>query len=95
MSLIPVDATHITTAVVNDATYLRQFLDWANARYSSYNQNLTVGVMNAAGIASGDQTYILAFIADLDRIITLAGGTVPATADIIDYNINALLGLQS
>lgn len=94
MSLIPLDSAHITQSVINDATYLRSVVDWATQRYNSYNQNLTTAAMNTAGIASGDQTFILAFIGDLNRLITLAGGTLPSNADIWVYNCNALLGLQ-
>lgn len=94
MSLTPLDAGQINQALIADAQYMRGFLQWANLRYGIYNQTLTTTLMNAAGIASGDQAFVLAFIGDLNRIITLAGGTVPSNADIIEYNINALLGVQ-
>lgn len=95
MSLVPLDNTNIVASLVSDATYLRSFLNWAEQRYSSYNQNLTTDAMTAASIASGDQAFVLAFIGDLNRIKTLAGGIVPADADDMHYNCNALLGLQS
>lgn len=94
MTLVAVDNTHITTALINDASYLRSVVQWAQQRYQAYNQNLTTDVMTAASIASGDQTFILAFIADLNRLITLASGTLPSTTDNFEYNITALLGLQ-
>lgn len=94
MSLVPVDNQHIVSSVVGDAQYLQSVIDWANTRYNKYNQNLTTDVMTAAGILEGDQNFILAFIGDLNRLITLAGGTVPANADNMTFNINALLGLQ-
>lgn len=94
MSLVPMDNNNITITVKNDAQQLRTFLDWARMRYNVYNQNCTTANMNAAGIASGDQAFILAFIGDLNRITTLAGGTLPTTADDMNYNINALVGLM-
>lgn len=95
MSLVPVDNSHIIQAVISDATYLRSVINWAQQRYNTYNQSLTQDAMTAASIASGDQDFILAFIGDLNRIITLAGGAVPANADNMIFNCNALLGLQS
>lgn len=94
MSLVLVDNEHITNAIVGDAQYLRSVIDWATTRYNIYNQMLTTDAMTAASIASGDQNFILAFIGDLNRIKTLASGTVPSDADNMSFNINALLGLQ-
>lgn len=94
MSLVALSNANIVASLVSDATYLRSFLNWAAQRYSSYNQNLTTDAMTAASISSGDQAFVLAFIGDLNRIITLGGGTVPSNADDMHYNCNALLGLQ-
>lgn len=93
MTLVPMDNNNMTLAIKNDAQQLRQFLDWARLRYNVYNQNCTANNMTAAGIASGDQAFILAFIGDLNRIQTLASGVLPVNADDMNYNINALLGL--
>jgi hypothetical protein len=95
MSLVPLTQQKINEAIVNDATYLRSMIEWANRRYDAYNAMLTTDAMNAASIPSEDQAYILAFIGDLNRIITLAGGTVPQNADDMLYNITHLLGLNS
>lgn len=94
MSLVALSSTNITNAIISDAQYLRSVIDWANTRYNIYNQNLTTDAMTAASIATADQNFILAFIGDLNRLITLASGTVPSNADNMTYNINALLGLQ-
>jgi hypothetical protein len=94
MPLVPLDNTHVTQAVISDATYLRSVIHWANERYGAYNQNLTTAAMTTAGIAANDQNFILAFIGDLNRIIQLSGGTVPTNADDMMYNIRALLGMQ-
>lgn len=94
MPLVPLDNSHVVASIVSDATYLRSFLNWASQRYSSYNQMLTTDAMTAASISSDDQAFVLAFIGDLNRIITLAGGSVPSNADDMHYNCNALLGLQ-
>lgn len=94
MSLIPVDNTHITQAIQNDAVYVRTFLDWAAQRYNAYNQMCTTEAMTNAGIATADQNCILTFIGDLNRIITLAGGTLPSAATNIDFNIINMLGLS-
>jgi hypothetical protein len=50
--------------------------------------------MNALGISQTDQGLILAFIADLNRFIQLAGGTVPSSADDMAYNIAGVLGVM-
>lgn len=94
MSLVALSSTNITNAIISDAQYLRSVIDWANTRYNIYNQSLTTDAMTAASIATADQNFILAFIGDLNRLITLASGTVPSNADNMTYNINALLGLQ-
>lgn len=94
MALVPVTQTAITNAVTSDAQYLRSFIDWCKQRYEAYNLMCTTAAMTAATIDSNDQTYILAFIGDLNRIIQLSGGTVPANADDMVYNITNLLGLS-
>ena len=94
MSLVAIDSTGIKNAIVGDAQYLRSVIDWATTRYNIYNQNLTTDAMTAASIATADQNFILAFIGDLHRLITLASGTVPSDADNMTFNINALLGSQ-
>lgn len=94
MALVPITQTAITTAVTNDAQYLRSFIDWAKQRYEAYNLMCTTQTMTTAGISSNDQTFILALIGDLNRIIQLSGGTVPANADDMLYNITQLLGLS-
>lgn len=93
MSLVPMDNGNMTLAVRNDAQKMREFLAWAELRYSVYNQNCTTDNMTAAGIPSGDQAFVLAFIGDLNRIKTLASGVLPGNADDMHYNVNALLGL--
>jgi hypothetical protein len=94
MSLVAIDNSAIVVSIKADCLYLRGVIDYITNRYDIYSQNLNGTVMNAANIASGDQTFINAFVTDLNRIITLAGGTVPANADNISFNINALLGLS-
>lgn len=93
MSLVPMDNENMVRTIRNDAQQLRTFIDWARVRYSVYNQNCTTDNMTAAGIASGDQAFVLAFIGDLNRIQMLAAGTLPGNADDMNFNINALLGL--
>lgn len=95
MSLIPVNNANIVSAITSDAAYLRSVIDWAKKRYSTYNQMLTQSAMDSASIPSGDQAFILAFIGDLNRLIQLSSGTLPANADDMLYNCNALLGLSS
>lgn len=95
MSLVPIDTQRITSSIVTDAAKLRDTIGWAKQRYESYNLMLTTSAMTAAGISSGDQAFILAFIGDLNRFIQLSGGTVPSTADDMLYNITNLLGLSN
>ncbi len=93
MAIVPIDNAHLTQSLLNDAMQMRTFVQWIEARYSVYNQNCSTANMTAAGISSGDQTTVLAFIADLSRINTLAGGTVPSNAANIAYDVNAILGI--
>jgi len=94
MTYIPVDAQHLQVALQNDAQQWRTTISWAKERYQSYAQNLTVDTMNALGISQTDQGFILAFIADLNRFIELASGTVPSSADDMAYNIAGVLGIM-
>src|SRR6266571_91492 len=71
MAIVPIDNAHLTQSLLNDAMQMRTFVQWIEARYSVYNQNCSTANMTAAGISSGDQTTVLAFIADLSRINTL------------------------
>jgi hypothetical protein len=94
MSIIPVDSAHLTLMLQNDAQQWRTTIKWAQERYQAYNQNCTADNMTAAGIASGDQATILAFVGDLNRFITLTSGTLPANADDMTYNLQAVLGIM-
>lgn len=94
MSYIPIDANHLTVALQNDAQQWRNTIDWAKQRYQAYNQNLTTTVMTNLGISTSDQNFILAFVADLNRFITLSGGVVPSDADNMVYNLQGVLGVM-
>jgi hypothetical protein len=94
MTIIPVDSAHATQQLQSDAQFLRTVIQWANTRYNAYNQNLSTGAqMTAAGIAVGDQATVTAFIGDLNRLLTLAGGTLPASATNMTYDLTAILGI--
>ena len=93
MAIIPLDNAHFTQALLNDALQMRTFIDFVNARYSVYNQSCSTANMTAAGISSGDQSTVLAFIADLSRLTQLMSGTVPSNAANITYDVNAILGI--
>lgn len=94
MALNPLTNPAITQSVISDANYLRSFLAWSQARYSAYSLLCTTAAMNAAGISANDQTFILAFIGDLNRINQLSTGTIPGNTDLFNYNITQLLGLS-
>jgi hypothetical protein len=88
------DLTSIQQSLKADMMYLRNFLDWCNARYQSYNQNLTTSVMNTAGISAGDQSIILQFIADLNMINQVTSNVTPTQAhSSVVFNIDNYLGL--
>lgn len=93
MAFIPIDATHLTVALQNDAQQWRTTIDWAKQRYNAYNQNLNATNMTALGIATADQAAINAFVGDLNRFIILSGGTLPSDADNMVYNVQAVLGI--
>lgn len=94
MSLIPMDSAHIQLALQNDVQQLRTTLSWIEERYQSYNQNMTTQNMTSAGIATADQNAILAFIGDLNRLKTLANGTLPSDATNMKYDCAAILGIM-
>lgn len=93
MSVIPMSAQNIQLMAQNDAQQLRTFISWVEQRYQSYNQNMTTDNMTTAGIATEDQNTILAFIGDLNRLKTLASGTLPANATDMHYDCAAVLGI--
>ncbi len=93
MAIIPLDNAHFTQALLNDALQMRTFIDFVNARYSVYNQSCSTSNMTAAGLSSGDQSTVLAFISDLYRLTQLMSGTVPSNAANITYDVNAILGI--
>jgi hypothetical protein len=87
------DLTSIQQNLKADMMYLRNFIDWCNARYQSYNQSLTTSVMNTAGISAGDQSIILQFISDLHMINLITSNTLPGSASNVTFNIDNYLGL--
>lgn len=93
MSFIPVDNAHITQTLLNDAMQWRQTIQWAQQRYEAYNQNCSGTAMTAAGISSGDQGAIFAFIGDLHRFVQLASATLPSDATDMMYDVSAILGV--
>jgi hypothetical protein len=94
MAIIPIDSAHVTQQLQSDAQFLRTIIQWANARYNAYNQNLSTGAqMTAAGIAVGDQATVTAFVGDLNRIIQLSGGTLPSSATNMTFDLTAVLGI--
>lgn len=96
MAIVAVDNTHALLMLQNDAQQLRTFIQWANARYNAYNQNLstTTQQSNAGFTVAADQATITAFIGDLNRIITLAGGTLPTSATNMTFDLQAVLGIM-
>ena len=93
MSLIPVDNTHLTVALQNDAQQWRTIIAWAKDRRNAYVQNLTAAQMTTLGITAADQAFIQAFVADLGRFIQLSNGTLPADAANMITNIQGILGV--
>lgn len=93
MSYIPINANNLTVALQNDLQQWRTTIAWAKERYQAYNQNLNQTVMDGLSISAGDQAAINAFIGDLNRFITLAGGTLPGDATDMVFDIQAVLGV--
>jgi ribosomal protein L18 len=94
MSLIPMDAAHIQQIIQNDSQQMRTMISWLEQRNVSYGQNMTTGNMTTAGIAAGDQTAILAFIADVARLVTFLHGTLPGVAADVRIDIANVLGVM-
>ena len=92
-TVIPMSLANIQLMAQNDAQQMRTFLAWVEQRYQSYSQNMTVDNMTAAEISSENQATILAFIGDLNRIKTLASGTLPANATDMHYDCASMLGI--
>lgn len=93
MSYIPVNANNLTVALQNDLQQWRTTIAWAKERYQAYNQSLTPTVMSGLGISQADQDAINGFVGDLNRFITLAGGTLPTSATDMVFDIQAVLGV--
>lgn len=94
MSLVPIDSAHIQQTLLNDTQQMRIFLGWLHDRNVVYGQNMTTVNMTTAGIAAADQTAILAFIADIARLVTFTNGTLPAVAANINIDIANILGVM-
>jgi hypothetical protein len=93
MSAIPLSLQNFQVMFQNDAQELRTFISWVEQRYQSYNQNCTQANMATAGIATADQNAVLAFIGDLNRLKTLANGTLPSDATNMKFDCAAVLGI--
>jgi hypothetical protein len=93
MSVIPVDINAVKLNVQNDAQEWERIIQWAKRRYQAYAQNLDTTTMTALGIATNDQNFINAFVADLNRFNQLASGTLPSDADDMIYVVHGLLGV--
>jgi hypothetical protein len=94
VSLIPMDLAHIQVMLQNDAQQMRTMLSWLEERNRTYQQNLTAANMTAAGITTADQTAILAFIADIARMLAYASGTPQAIAGDVRIDITGVLGVM-
>lgn len=95
MAILPVDNQHALLMLQNDAQQLRTFIDWATDRYNAYNQNLSTATQqsNAGFTVAADQATITAFIGDLNRLVQLSGGTLPAAATNMRFDLQAVLGI--
>jgi hypothetical protein len=94
MPVIPVNNANLTQMLQNDCQYWRSVIEWAKQRYQAYNQNCSTANMTAAGFSAEDQATILAFVADLSRFVTFAGGTMPDFAGDMVYDVQAVLGIM-
>lgn len=94
MAIVPIDNAHAVLALQNDAQQLISFIQWAQRRYKSLNQNLsTTAQQSAAGFTTtADQNAITAIIGDLNRLQQVMTGTVPTTAADMAFDANAILG---
>lgn len=93
MSIIAINAQNMQLALQNDAQQLRTMISWLVQRNVSYSQNMTTANMTAAGISTADQTAILAFVADISRLVTFVNGTLPGVAANISVDITGVLGV--
>jgi hypothetical protein len=93
MSFIAMTNAQFQQMLQNDAQQMRSFIAWLQERNTTYSQNCSTANMNAATISGGDQTTILAFAADLARLVTFCGGTLPGVASNISIDITNVLGM--
>ncbi len=93
MSFIAMTNAQFQQMLQNDAQQMRTFIAWLQERNTTYAQNCSGANMTGAGISSGDQTIILAFAADLSRLVTFCGGTLPGVAANISIDITNVLGM--
>lgn len=95
MAVVPINNANALSALQSDALQMRQLIQWANARYNAYNQNLSTATqMTNAGIsATEDQATVTAFIGDLNRLVELTSGTLPASASNMTFDLQAILGI--
>lgn len=96
MAIVPVSNANALQMLQNDAQQLRTLIQWVNARYTAWNQNMsTAAQMTAAGITVvADQNTVTAFIGDLNRLVQLTGGTLPAAATNMTFDLQAVLGIM-
>lgn len=94
MALIPIDNAHIQQILQNDTQQMRTMISWLEQRNTSYSQNMTTANMTSAGVSSGDQTAILAFIADVSRLVTFLHGTLPGVAADVRVDVANVLGVM-
>ena len=94
MSLIPIDSDHIKLALQNDAQQLRSTISWVLERYTTYNWNMGVNNLTAAGISADDQGKILALAADFARLKDFMTGTLPGVAADIRVDVVNIIGVM-
>lgn len=78
-----------------DATYLRSVYDWLKRKSAEYTVNAgSLAVLEAApySYVAADANAILVFQGDINRLITLFEGGVPAASNVVN-DVATLLGV--
>jgi hypothetical protein len=93
MTFIPMSLENIQVMAQNDAQELRRIIYWLAQRSKIYSQNMTTQNMTTATISPADQSTMLGFIADINKLYTFATSSTQLTGNDMLFDCDAMLGI--